>query len=368
MQTGKTLRTLYLVRHGEVDFGGVKRCIGRTDIPLSERGKYQAERLKVFFTGKGLTGLYASPARRTRLTADIISQGRWPVQLCSGLAEINMGDWEGLTFVEIKKRFPDLYTLRGQNRAIAPPNGETPAQVQIRAAAAIEQILTQSEGNVTVVTHAGVNRLLLCKYQNLAPEDWLSLPQPYGCINKLWIGEDGITVGEAGRMPVDIPDEEECFKLFRKKETPQRVVDHCQAVAYKAMEITSVFAKYGTGINGDLVYIAALLHDIAKGHRSHAQTGADWLRAEGYPKVADIIALHEDLPEPVVLDEAAVVYLADKLLMGTLEVSLEERFTYSMEKCHDETARSAHEKRFRQALRLREQILGACGTCGFLRP
>jgi putative nucleotidyltransferase with HDIG domain len=359
MQIGMELRTLYLIRHGEVDFGGVKRCIGRTDTPLSERGKKQAERLKVFFIGKGLTALYAGPAQRTRLTADIISQGRWPVQICDGLAEIDMGDWEGLTFAEIRERFPDLYAQRGRNPAEHfPPNGEAPAHVQIRAAAAIDRILTQSEGNIAVVAHSGINRLLLCKYRNLAPEDWLSLPQPYGCINELWIGADGITVGEAGRMPVDIPDEEECFRLFREKGTPQPIIDHCYAVAFKAAEISSSFVKLGIGINGDLVYIAALLHDIAKGRARHAQTGADWLRAEGYPKVADIITVHEDLPEPAALDEAAVVYLADKLIMGTAEVSLEERFIHSMERCRDEAARSAHEKRFRQALRLREQIRG----------
>jgi putative nucleotidyltransferase with HDIG domain len=353
------VRTLYLVRHGEVDFGGVKRCIGRTDMPLSDRGKNQAERLKDFFIGKGLTGLYASPAQRTRLTADIISQGRWPVHLCNGLAEIDMGDWEGLTFAEIKQHFSDLYTRRGRNPAgHIPPNGETPAYAQMRTAAVIKQILTQSEGNAAVVAHSGVNRLLLCKYRNLALEDWLSLPQPYGCINKLLIEENNITVEEAGRMPVDFPDEEECFRLFREKGTPQTVIDHCQAVAYKAAEIASVFAKQGIGINGDLVYIAALLHDIAKGCTRHAKTGADWMRAEGYPKVADIITLHEDLPEPAAFDEAAVVYLADKLVMGTVGVSLEERFTRSREKCHDPAARSAHEKRFRQALRLREQILG----------
>jgi hypothetical protein len=66
--------------------------------------------------------------------------------------------------------------------------------------------------------------------------------------------------------------------------------------------------------------------------------------------------VHEDLPEPVRIDEAAVVYLADKLVVNTEEVTLEERFARSREKCRDEAARLAHEKRFRFALGLRERI------------
>jgi hypothetical protein len=78
--------------------------------------------------------------------------------------------------------------------------------------------------------------------------------------------------------------------------------------------------------------------------------------AEGYPKVAKLIAEHEELPAPVCLNESAVIYLADKLIFNTEEVTLEERFARSREKCRDEGALLAHEKRFQLALWLREKI------------
>jgi putative nucleotidyltransferase with HDIG domain len=353
------VRRIFLLRHGEVDCGGVKRCIGRTDLPLSERGKSQVARLGIFFDGKHVSVVYTSPAQRARLTADSISRGLLPVKVCDALGEIDMGDWEGLSFAEIRERYPELYARRGENPgAVIPPNGESLANAQARAVASIEGILGETRGTIAVVAHAGINRLLICKYRNLALNEWLSLPQPYGCVNVLLEREGSLTVEETGKMPVDAPDEQECLRLLWEKGTPLPVIEHCRAVAKKAAEITRTLTTRGIAVDGDLVYAGAMLHDIARSHKNHAQTGADWLKKEGYPVVADIIAGHEDLREPAQIDETAVVCLADKLVLGTAEVSLEERFAYSLEKCYHKAARIAHEKRFRQALWLREQIIG----------
>jgi putative nucleotidyltransferase with HDIG domain len=353
------MRILYIIRHGEPEFNGEKRCIGHTDIPLSERGKDQARALSVFFDGRELGAVYTSPAGRAYQTAELLSRGRWPLRVCDSLLELDMGEWEGLAFSEIRRRFPLLYEQRGQNPEITPPNGETLAAGQTRAAAAIQQILSSPgtvPGDIAVVAHSGVNRLLLCKYQNIPLNEWMAVPQPYGCINTLRIEGNDFTVDEIGRMPKDSPDEAECLNLLRKRQTPQPVIEHCRAVARKAEEIALPLVMRKFSIDRALVHAGALLHDIARSQPRHAQAGASWLTAEGYPKVAKIIAEHEDLPEPACIDESAVVCLADKLILNTEEVSLEERFARSREKCRDEAARLAHAERFRLALWLREKI------------
>jgi putative nucleotidyltransferase with HDIG domain len=280
--------------------------------------------------------------------------------VCDSLTELDMGDWEGLTFSEIKRKFPELYEQRGQNPGrFTPPNGETLAAGQMRAAAAVQQILSKTTGDIAVIAHSGINRLLLCMYKGIALTEWITIPQPYGCINTLWIAENSIIVHETGRMPRDVPDNLECFRLLRNKNTPQMVIDHGKAVAEKTEEIAAVLIKRGIPIDRELVFAGALLHDIARSQNHHAAAGASWLEAEGYPRVAKIIAEHEDLPEPVHLDESALVYLADKLILGTEEVTIEKRFARSLEKCPDEAARLAHDKRYQQALWLCEQIFSA---------
>jgi putative nucleotidyltransferase with HDIG domain len=372
---GEAVRTVYLIRHGEVDFGGEKRCVGHTEVSLSERGKAQIAELAAFFENRELSTVYTSPLERTRLTAEYIFRGRWPIEVCNSLIELFMGDWEGLTFSEIRQRYPELYERRGQNpEVVTPPNGETLAAAQVRAAAAIETILSNSKrrrfgGDIAVVAHGGINRLLLCKYLEIALKDWQTIPQPYGCFNILRAGENTIIVDEAGRMPKDAPDETECFRLLREKQTPQPVIDHCRAVLSMAERITPFLLRRGIHIDREFVRAGALLHDIARTHPDHARTGAFWIRAEGYPKIAKIIAEHEQLPARhgsstaragdsavLRLDESAVVFLADKMILGTEEVTLEERFARSREKCRDETAKLAHDERFRQALWLRENF------------
>jgi putative nucleotidyltransferase with HDIG domain len=344
------MRNLYIIRHGEPEFNGEKRCIGHTDLPLSERGKDQARALAVFFDNRTLSTVYSSPLSRVHETAELLCKNRRPIVVCDSLTELAMGEWEGLTFSEIRRRFPALYEQRGKNPVITSPNGEALESGQTRAAAAIQQILQTpdtSQGDIVVVAHAGINRLLVCRYKGMAMNEWMKYTTRW---------ESGIAIDEIGSMPRDAPDEAECFRLLRKKQTPPLVIDHCRAVARKAEEIAAPLIRRGSPLDRELIRAGALLHDIARSQPCHARTGADWLIAEGYPKIAKIIAEHEDLPEPVHLDESAVVYLADKLIVNTEEVTLEERFAQSLEKCRDEAARLAHEKRFRQALWLREKI------------
>lgn len=53
------MRTVYLVRHGMVDFpGGKRRCIGRTDLPLSEVGRKQAEDLGEYFRTRPVEAVF----------------------------------------------------------------------------------------------------------------------------------------------------------------------------------------------------------------------------------------------------------------------------------------------------------------------
>jgi probable phosphoglycerate mutase len=172
------MRNLYIIRHGELEFSGERRCIGYTDIPLSERGKAQSRALSVFFNGRTLSAVYTSPLYRARQTAELLSRGRWPIVVCDSLIELAMGEWEGLTFSEIQSKFPELYEQRGKNPAITPPNGESLEAGQARVGAAIQQILAETSGDIVIAAHSGINRLLMCKYKGVPLNEWMSMPQP----------------------------------------------------------------------------------------------------------------------------------------------------------------------------------------------
>jgi probable phosphoglycerate mutase len=113
------------------------------------------------------------------------------------------------------------------------------------------------------------------------------------------------------------------------------------------------------------VLAGALLHDAAHGEARHADAGADLIDGMGYPRVAAVVRPHVRLGERVaeVPDEAQVVYLADKLVLGTRVVGLEARFAVRLERfAGDEAALAgvrARKREAQQVLRSVERLLGA---------
>jgi hypothetical protein len=83
----------------------------------------------------------------------------------------------------------------------------------------------------------------------------------------------------------------------------------------------------GVELNPWLARAAGLVHDIAKGRRHHASAGAALVRGFGFPAVADAVASHMTIDfDGGRVDEAAVLYLADKMYQGETRVRLEDRF------------------------------------------
>ena len=79
------------------------------------------------------------------------------------------------------------------------------------------------------------------------------------------------------------------------------------------------------------------------------------LRTLGYPEEAGLIARHHD-PESDSLDDAALLYLADKFIQGDHEVTIDERFAASRQRCMTVEAIQAHERRYQAAKRIEEML------------
>lgn len=154
---------IVLIRHAEAE-GAAGRFTGRrTDPPLSAAGLAQAEALAEALADSGLAALAASPLRRARQTAAPLAAALGlPVATVDGLAEIDMGDWDGRPRAEIRAQDPTGWAARGADFAhFRPPGGETFAEVQARAVAALDA-MAHGPQPVAAVTHAGVIRTLAC--------------------------------------------------------------------------------------------------------------------------------------------------------------------------------------------------------------
>ena len=132
----------------------------------------------------------------------------------------------------------------------------------------------------------------------------------------------------------DIPTQAECEAILVKMNVSEPIVNHGRMVAEIARNLALRLNQIGLNIDVHAVIAAGKLHDLAKGRPNHAQIGSRILKKYGYYKVAQIVAAHTDMEmnEKALPDEAAVVYLADKLVKGGGIVSIEERFSASMDK------------------------------------
>ncbi|MFH0784401.1 MAG: NTP transferase domain-containing protein [Pseudomonadota bacterium] len=146
---------------------------------------------------------------------------------------------------------------------------------------------------------------------------------------------------------------------------PERGVAHGLAVALVAKQLTEELNCHGYNLDLDLVNNGALLHDIAKGQPQHEIRGGQILHRLGLPQLAEIVAAHRDIspPLPEHLTEKEVVYLADKLVRGTLRVSVQQRFAEKLELYAEsqETCRAIN-SRLANALAVQSLVEAALGT------
>ncbi len=149
---------LYLVRHAAPHERAAGRCCGRLDVPLSEAGRACAARLAASFAGLGVEAVYASPLCRAVATAEPIARAAGCEVVClDGLAEIDFGAFEGLTFPEIALAHPAFYEQwMAAPTTVRFPGGESYADLRARALTAVAGAVRRHRGKAAVaVCHAG---------------------------------------------------------------------------------------------------------------------------------------------------------------------------------------------------------------------
>jgi probable phosphoglycerate mutase len=144
-------RPFYFVRHGETQTNAAGLITGSLDIDLTTLGREQALAAAQALAGEPITGIYSSPLKRARETAEpIAARLRVPLHLVEKLAERNWGALEGR---------PRGLRIRGET----PHGAETPEAFTTRVLTALAAI---DEAVPLIVAHSGVFRVL-CQTLNI---------------------------------------------------------------------------------------------------------------------------------------------------------------------------------------------------------
>lgn len=185
LPNGVTNRIVF-VRHGEPVAEAKGRCYGKLDVGLSENGARQIEQTAEWLGQFDLAAVYSSPRSRALESAKIIARNcSLFVQPNENLAEINFGDFEGLSYEDVERRFPEIYQQWMHTpTTVEFPNGESFAQMQIRVTKEIQELRFRHEGEAfAVVSHGGVNRIALAYFLKIEDENIFRLEQSYAAAN-----------------------------------------------------------------------------------------------------------------------------------------------------------------------------------------
>jgi len=197
--------TLYLIRHGETEGSETKRYKGTIDVPLSKKGVMQMEQLLKYIVkeikncsnppsppllkgGKGglLSAVYCSDLSRAVKSAEIIARPHSlnPI-IVPSLRERNFGLWEGMSFDEIREKYPiEFDAWAGNPLKFSPMGGESTMEMKERVIGAFDTIITNHKGeNVAMIAHGGVNRIVLCHLMGVPLENIFRIEQDYGALN-----------------------------------------------------------------------------------------------------------------------------------------------------------------------------------------
>ena len=175
---------LYLVRHTRVDVpSGI--CYGRTDVPLADSFETESEFIRSELSGIEFDHVFCSPSSRCMQLGTLLD---YPLHPDERLKELNFGEWEGNTWDAIfespsgKKWFADYLHE-------ACPNGESDQDMLHRIESFITDLpgtdLPETNGNILVITHAGVIRAFQVLLKNRPIKKVFDTPIVYGQITIL---------------------------------------------------------------------------------------------------------------------------------------------------------------------------------------
>ena len=190
---------IILARHGHVDWLAPERFRGRAELPLSDLGRRQAQAVARYIAATWKPdAVYTSPLGRCRETgAEIAAPFRLELRPVDGLADIDYGEWQGLTRDEAQDRWPDETELWFRTPHIAAiPGGETLAALLSRTSAALRDILWRHpDQTVVLVGHDSVNRVLLLFALEAPLSRYWHLRQEPCAVNELFFDSDSFIIG-----------------------------------------------------------------------------------------------------------------------------------------------------------------------------
>jgi len=183
---------ILVIRHGNTKLNKKKIFRGHTNIPLDNTGLDQAEKTGEFLKNIQIDQIYSSPLERAMQTAEKISSFQKRsigIEKEKGFLDLSFGQWEGKSFDQVQKEYPEIYnTWLHQPYKAKIPGGEMLSEAKERAWKALNRLIDQHKGIegkqiVAIVSHRVINKLLIDSVLGLDESNFWQIKQDPCCVN-----------------------------------------------------------------------------------------------------------------------------------------------------------------------------------------
>ncbi|MFC9895211.1 histidine phosphatase family protein [Nocardia sp. NPDC127579] len=183
------MRTLILLRHGQTEWNAADRMQGQIDTDLTELGRRQAKEAARELVSRNAIAIVSSDLRRAHDTALALAEHTdVPVELDPRLRETHLGDWEGLTHLEVDADYPGARVTWRLDASYRPPNGESKLEVGARSLPVVRELFSERQDwpgrTIILVAHGGLIAALTAALLDLPPQNWPALG---GLANTSWV-------------------------------------------------------------------------------------------------------------------------------------------------------------------------------------
>jgi glucosyl-3-phosphoglycerate phosphatase len=202
------IRHLVMLRHGQTEYNAGSRMQGQLDTDLSDLGREQAAAAAEVLAKRQPLTIVSSDLRRALDTAVALGErSGLPVLVDTRLRETHLGDWQGLTHIEVDAAAPGARLAWREDARWAPHGGESRVDVAARSMPLVAELITEQgewgvdepDRPVVLVAHGGLIAALTAALLGIPVDNW---PILGGMGNASWVQLSGH--GETDAAPQDV--------------------------------------------------------------------------------------------------------------------------------------------------------------------
>lgn len=306
---------------------------GDEDYPVTDLGILRAKITKTELPSTEDPVILTSPLQRCRMAAEEIFGSAEEEE---NLRDAHLGLWQGCGLDEIQEKWPKEYKEWLYNPVMLPPEAETFEHRAQRLENVLLRTLQSHSGDVVVFTHSGIIVPFLSRLQQIPEDKMTSVRIPYGAVCQLeWDGSSLQVISNGEQIIPELSEQLEQLILdhYNVSDTERQ---RCRTVGEIAYELADRLSETGLLLDADTVRWAARLQSIGGTDPSGAEIGSRILETMGYPDEAFAVLNHIDLFFRSIINEAVVLYLANRQVPDKEVLPFPEVFRRDRE-CSDST-------------------------------